>query len=448
MKKSTYSFPLKVDEDEYLLINSRTGAVDLVDNDVIKFLNSDLSREDASIAEFLIERGHITALSPEEELEHTEKFCKLLHAKFSRVKSHIIIPTYKCNLQCTYCWERLLHSKGDAWMEKTLSFEEADLLFEAFDLLDEGVSEKEPLIYFGGEPMLPENIELINYMMKTGTRKGYVHYFVTNGTNIPLYLPLLKQYPIRGVQITVDGTQPVNDSRRKGHRGDGSFQRIVEGIELLGANKIKTYIRVNVDQVNIDSIGDLAAFMKKQGWHQHQWIVPYMVPVFPHGCGGYSKAYTREASISNLVSLWNQENLWEVFKRGIVDFHPLESVIRGGEWSPRFISCQAHCNQLFFDSHGEIYTCWEAVGEKEHCVGHFIPSLKFNSIYEQWMQRTVFAIEKCRNCECALLCGGGCAYTAYTEKKTLFAPVCGTTKKVLKEYIPFYYHKFLKQKML
>ena len=448
MKKSMYSIPLKVDEDEYLLINSRTGAVDLVDSDVIEFLTSDLSQGDPSIIEFLTERGHITVLSPEEELNHIEEICTSLHAKFSRVKSHYIIPTYKCNLQCTYCWEQLLHSKGKAWVEKTLSFEEADLLFEAFDILDKRVSEKKPLIYFGGEPMLPENIELINYMMRKGTRKGYVHYFVTNGTTIPLYLPLLKKYPIRGVQITVDGTQPVHDSRRKGPKGEGSFQRIVEGIELLRAHNIKTYIRVNVDKVNIGSIGELAAFLKERGWDQDQSIVPYLIPVFPHRCEGYSKAYTKEASISKLISLWDQDDLWKVFKKGIVDFHPIESVINGGEWSPRFFCCQAHCNQLFFDSHGDIYTCGEAVGEKEHCVGHFIPSLEFNKTYENWMKRTVFAIEKCRNCEYAFLCGGGCAYAAYTEKKTLFAPVCGTIKRVLEEYIPFYYHKFLKQDAL
>jgi len=443
LKKSKYSIPLKVDEDKYLLISSRTGAVDLVDEDVVELLYTDLSQKDLSIVEFLTERGHITDLSPEEELKEMEEFCTPLHTRFSRAKTHIIIPTYKCNLRCTYCWEQLLHAKGKDWIEKTLSFKEVDLLFEALRRLDEGLPRKEPLIYFGGEPMLPENIELIHYMMREGTKKGYIHYFVTNGTNIPVFLPLLRQYPILGVQITVDGTQPVHDSRRKGPKGEGTFQKIVEGIELLRTQKIKTYIRVNVDKLNVNSLQDLAAFIKERGWHNDESITAYLVPVFPHGCGGYSKAYKKEASMTNLVSLWSQDTLWEVFKRGVTDFHPLESVLKGGTWSPRFYCCQAHANQLFFDSHGKIYPCWEAVGEDEHCIGQYIPELTFNKTYKKWMQRTVFAIEKCRTCDYAFLCGGGCAYVAYTENETLFAPVCEFTERVLKEYIPFYYRKFL-----
>lgn len=441
---STYSVPIKLDNDEYLLISSCTGAVDLVDREVIELLKSDLSQGDPSILEFLAERGHMTELPPEEELKSMEEFCKELHVRFSRAKTHIIIPTYKCNLRCTYCWERLLHSKGKDWVEKTLSLEEVDLLFEALETLDKGLTKKEPLIYFGGEPMLPENIELLNYMMRKGSKRGYIHYFVTNGTTIPAFLPLLKRYPILGIQITVDGIQPVHDSRRKGPKGEGSFDRIIESIELLRAHKIKTYIRVNVDRLNVDSLEELAAFLKERGWHNDQSITPYVVPVFPHGCGGYSRAYKKEASMTNLVSLWSQDDLWEVFKRGVTDFHPLESVLRGGTWSPRFFSCQAHANQLFFDPHGKLYTCWEAVGEAEHCVGHFIPTLKFNKIYNDWMSRTVFTIEKCRTCPYAFLCGGGCAYTAYTEKKTLFAPVCEFTERMLKEYIPFYYEKGFK----
>ncbi|MGC1119702.1 MAG: hypothetical protein WBA22_01295 [Candidatus Methanofastidiosia archaeon] len=61
------------------------------------------------------------------------------------------------------------------------------------------------------------------------------------------------------------------------------------------------------------------------------------------------------------------------------------------------------------------------------------------------MKRTVFTIEKCRSCEPAFLCGGGCAYDAYEKCETLSVPLCRHAESVLKEYIPFYYKHLLEK---
>ncbi|MBU7034117.1 MAG: radical SAM protein [Theionarchaea archaeon] len=445
MRISRYSISLKIDEDQYLLINSRTGAVDLVDRDVVDLIENGFSQGDSSIGEFLKERGHLTDLSPEEELEYMEEFCGRLHKRFSQTRTHIIIPTYTCNLRCTYCWEQLLHSRGKEWINRTLSLEETDLFFAALDELDEKSTRKKPLIYFGGEPLLPENEELISYIMKEGSKRGYTHYFVTNGTNIPHYLPLFRKHAVHGVQITLDGTQEVHDARRKGPGNEGSFQRIVEGIALLSSHRIMTHIRVNIDYSNVDCLESLASFLKMKGWHINRYTVPYLASVFNYGCGAYAKAYRREESMSHLLSLWKNESIWEVFKRGVSGFHSLESVLRDEVWSPQFYNCRAHSNQLFFDPHGNIYPCWESVGEEDHCVGQFIPSLEFNRTYEMWRKRTVMNMKECRECSYAFVCGGGCAYHAHASKGSIFAPVCQPTRQVLEEYIPFCYRKFLSE---
>ena len=417
-----------------------------MDRDVVDLLQSDLSKKDPILA-YLLERGHLTELTPEKELDHMEDFCKRLYTQFSRTKTHVIIPTYDCNLQCTYCWEKALYSKGKAWREKSFSLEKVDTLFEAIDSLDEGVLEKKPLVYFGGEPLLPKNKELIQYIMKKGTKRGYTHYFVTNGTAIQEYLPLLKKYAIHGVQVTLDGIQHIHDSRRKGPHNEGSFNNIVEGIELLRTHKITTNVRVNVDAANRDSLHALVSFLKEKGWHTDKRIVVYLAPVFSHHCGIYQSAHAQEA-VSMLIALWSQQTLWEVFRRGVAGFHPLESALKGDNWSPQFYTCRAHVNQLMYDPHGSIYTCWEAVGKEEHCVGSFVPTLAFNRTYEKWMQRTVFTIKECRDCVYAFLCGGGCAYHAYTTKGTLFAPVCDYSQNMLKTYIPFYFRTLYKEGLI
>jgi hypothetical protein len=68
MKMSKYSIPLNLEENKYLLINTRTGVIDVVDRDVIDLLHGEKTEADPSILNLLKDGGHLTAVTPQEEI--------------------------------------------------------------------------------------------------------------------------------------------------------------------------------------------------------------------------------------------------------------------------------------------------------------------------------------------------------------------------------------------
>jgi uncharacterized protein len=92
-----------------------------------------------------------------------------------------------------------------------------------------------------------------------------------------------------------------------------------------------------------------------------------------------------------------------------------------------------------YDPFGDIYVCWEHVGEESTKVGVYYPGLSWNDQYNQWRERTVFTIPECRQCVYALFCGGGCGYEALERYGTLSKPVCYDYHTVFTTAIPALY---------
>ena len=101
----------------------------------------------------------------------------------------------------------------------------------------------------GGEPLLLRNYELIDSILKFASERNYPVGIVTNGTNLPQSSPLLEKYrdSIGNVQITIDGPAPIHNKRRKFVSGEGTFEKIVKGVDLFLDLGIPTVMRVNVD---------------------------------------------------------------------------------------------------------------------------------------------------------------------------------------------------------
>ncbi|HEX6862617.1 MAG TPA: radical SAM protein, partial [Thermoanaerobaculia bacterium] len=115
-------------EDEVLLVHGYTGAYDKVSRGVADFLRSrevkgaakplygDWSAEpeprggagtpsDATL-DLLREQGYLTELSKEEEETFFSGLAAALHVRALRqAPSYIFMPTYDCNLRCSYCYQ-------------------------------------------------------------------------------------------------------------------------------------------------------------------------------------------------------------------------------------------------------------------------------------------------------------------------------------------------------
>ena len=90
----------------------------------------------------------------------------------------------------------------------------------------------------------------------------------------------------------------------------------------------------------------------------------------------------------------------------------MECIVKQGKpLSFRSTFCSAQTGGFVFDPFGRIYTCWETVNQKEHCIGNY--SLNNDIVWneqveERWRKTYLLENAICAGCKYALLCGGGC----------------------------------------
>ena len=70
------------------------------------------------------------------------------------------------------------------------------------------------------------------------------------------------------------------------------------------------------------------------------------------------------------------------------------------------------------DPLGDVYKCWELVGQKEHRTGYLDEKGNFIREYPYYdtMARDPFSLEKCRSCVLIPNCGGGTIAEAFYRK--------------------------------
>ena len=71
---------------------------------------------------------------------------------------------------------------------------------------------------------------------------------MTNGYSLENYIDILKGRSIREIQVTLDGTEEVHNKRRFLKGGDGTFEKIVKGVDACLENKITVNLRMVIDK--------------------------------------------------------------------------------------------------------------------------------------------------------------------------------------------------------
>ncbi|MBU6996964.1 MAG: radical SAM protein [Theionarchaea archaeon] len=437
MRMSTYCIAVQADEDEYLLINSLTGAVDVVDTDVINLLQSDLSQGEPSILNFLHERGHITQASPEEEFEDIRTLYERFTENRKNLHTHMIIPTYDCNLVCPYCFLSDLRKKGTQWLSTVISQELIDKVFEAIAEVDG--TEKGRIALYGGEPLMEKTMPAVEEILERGESLGHSFIILTNGVSLCQYMDLLRGRNVT-LQVTIDGPKNLHDKRRIRKDGTGSFDQIAAGIDAALKENLRVFLRTNLDSENLGALSEVVDFARKKGWVDNPLLSMHFSPIFEKTCGTYKHSMQRKdvytAVVSNATS--HQElNTVSFDHKGIAVLERL--FLKGELGAPRFWYCEANDDMIIYDPFGDLYVCFEHVGDEAGRVGRYDPELKWNEKYSQWRERTIFTIPECKECKYALLCGGGCGFAALEKYGSLDRPLCLEYHEILNVVVPHLY---------
>lgn len=165
MDWSSYTGVIELNDNYQMIFNNISGHIDIINKDNLSNLNSNTE-------EYLYKRGYLTDKSKKEE---DDQFKELSLQRFrdSQInKKHTIILTYDCNLRCSYCYEKNLRLNGKEWVEKRLSSDMIDKIYKVIDHFDNNGDDKsKSIVLFGGEPLLPENREIVQYILQEGKKE-------------------------------------------------------------------------------------------------------------------------------------------------------------------------------------------------------------------------------------------------------------------------------------
>lgn len=433
MRPSKHNIVSRIaDSEEFFIVNLLTQNADILSSEQFKSL---LNNNFTDSSEWK-EKGYLIDEAEEKKL-FQKKYLEFLDNRDSDEIQLFFVPTYACNFSCAYCYQDQYQHQG--------KIPDEELIEAFFDYISKAfVNRPKYITLFGGEPLLdaPKQKEFLLSFIENSNKYDLDLAVVTNGYNLEVYLPILKNASVREIQVTLDGVGAVHDSRRPLHNGQPTFDRIVKGIDQTLAAQLPVNLRMIVDKENINGLPDLARFAIKKGWTKN--------PLFKTQLGRNYELHHCQINNDRLYTRLDMyKDIYQLLKINpeITEFHrPAFSVAKflfdeGKLPDPLFDSCPGTKTEWAFDYDGNIYSCTATVGKKGEELGAFYPEVRLNQekIWD-WEKRDVLAITKCRDCSLQLACGGGCASVAKNNTGNIQAPDCRPVKELLELGIAHYFH--------
>lgn len=178
-----------------------------------------------------------------------------------------IVPTLSCNMRCHYCYEgadknSLGWKLGDEQWARVIGF--ADKRLQP--------GGKIIVHWFGGEPLLQKRAiyRFSENLMALVEKKGatYEAWMTTNGYNLDaLTAAKLKDYNVKKVQVTFDGSKPYHDQVRfagSERTQRGSYDRLVDNI-LAASDLLRFVVRLHVAPSNLDNFQGMVEDLAVKG---------------------------------------------------------------------------------------------------------------------------------------------------------------------------------------
>jgi uncharacterized protein len=327
----------------------------------------------------------------------------------------IVVPSFGCNLKCTYCYQETFDPETGLIKPETI-----EALFAYIDRFHGSENPRPYLTLFGGEPLVDTALhhDRLGRFLEGVRERSLGVAVVTNGYDLVAFVPQLREAPIKEIQVTIDGPERVHDARRLHKTGRGTFARIVEGIDSLVEAKLPINLRVVADKENLPALQELAEMALRRGWLDlpeslFKTQVGRNYELF--GCASRQKRedlYDRVELWSRYLELAEQHPALRRFHKPRL--HGIRHLAETGEFpAPNFDACPATKKEWAFGPDGSIYGCTATVGNPAYRLGSYAPEVvRDEKAIAVWQGRNVFSISECKGCALAGVCGGGCGAIA------------------------------------
>ena len=196
-------------------------------------------------------------------------------AEIARIGSLLIKPVSAlCNLDCAYCF--YLEREADPYKDLPLRRMTAETLER---LVDSYLFYSYPVSVFafqGGEPTLA-GVEFFESVVELQQRHGRNGQSVSNSiqTNALLiddrWCELFNNYHWL-VGVSIDGPEQVHDRYRLNRGGQGTWRRVMAGMEMLRRHKVEFNVLCVLSQANVAQPKELYRFFRGLGIGHIQYI--------------------------------------------------------------------------------------------------------------------------------------------------------------------------------
>ena len=313
-----------------------------------------------------------------------------------------IVSSLGCNFDCPYCFE----NKPAALLDE----ETERLLLEVLDAQLPTI-ERFHVTWYGGEPLLAQDrIDRLSEAFIERTAAAGVRYaarIVTNGYLLtPPVARRLRTLQVRNAQVTLDGPAETHDLMRPLRNGRGTFEVILDNV-VACADLLPITVRVNLDASNADEYLRLLDLLVERGLAGKVSVNAGRIVAYPDQAGAPSETYRSRCFTLPEFAEVERAFLGAAYERGLA---------KPTLPKPVATPCTAvHVNELVVGARGELYKCFDSVGDAREVVGHLRSWQDPNDRVLKWLRYDPFADEDCRSCIALPTCMGGCAHNQMTD---------------------------------
>lgn len=383
--------------------------------------------------------SHTIVNMPEEDLKMDNFLEKLDNLSRDNKVLFTIVPSYNCNMRCTYCYEGR-HKQVDVITHT--NFKEFLQLIKAEYMYD-----KCEIVLLGGEPVYKGNINICHHYIKIIKSLFEIEDItcITNGLEIKKYYKELQEMGITKYQITLDGSEKLHNLRRPSYNKEiNSFKEVCESISFLLRKGANLEVRINIDDENVGDILYLIELCFEKNWYKFigKNMFIYLYPVSENGVCT-SMCYTTESKIlkkilSYLSTVPRMKRIISIRVHGL-EF--IDSLFHNKLPIPVLKFCGANSNQFVFAPDGYVYPCWWG-HNSDNRIGCYSenPYLLKKQI-AHWRSRSIKNIEECQKCKYRLICGGGCTYKVLKCGTDIRRGNCADFYNIFKNYLEYFYNE-------
>ena len=390
----------ELDSSNYLLMNPMTGAIDIIPSQFLKEMPPEVETKLKDRGYFLSEEGRQENILRLREVgqEHSKNIPYWFY----------VLTTLNCNFGCPICYEKTTRANSeldpailDNIIERISGFQHARGI----------AADRVNIILFGGEPLLLSNPEILRNALNASSEHGWKVVTVTNGSLIEQRLNIFKEHreTIADFRITIDGPKAIHNSRRPNRDGSGTFDDVVNSIDLLLENGFEVKMQTILGRGNINRFDGILGYIAGRGWLQNpkfQWRI--------EGSHDYANLDPQKDEISEGRMVQRLINAWDSHPelRGKLKFESfkyLGHIVRSfgwlGEyktyWGPKLGFCEPQKGLHYvFSTDGKVYHCPRTINN---------PDFQLEGL-EQASPKRSSIIERpgCIPCDINTICGGGC----------------------------------------